>query len=122
MCTSARTILAFTFLLVAIVLHMTLCEWGLEWPGPGPTEQMITMEWRNEMIGLFTDNHVRPEAGFIFGLAAPLLLIGLSIALFVENRARKGIGSCARCGYNLAGITRNNCPECGFKITTATTA
>ncbi len=74
------------------------------------------------MIGLFTDNHVRPEAGFIFGLATPLLLIGMSFALFVENKAQKPVGSCARCGYNLAGLACGNCPECGFKITAAPTA
>ena len=113
---AARSILAVTFLLVAALLHLTLCEWGLRWPDSGPeARQMITMEWNDEIVGLWTSRHVTCDAGFVFGLAAPILLIGISIALHVENRKQNRHGTCARCRYSLIGLPDGICPECGLK-------
>ena len=113
---TTRLTLAITCLLVAVILHFALCQWLTSWSSPG--EQLLTFEANNEMMGLFTNNVPRQD-GWVYGVAAPILLLGIATSQIVAicTNARHRIGCCLKCGYELNQHTGTSCPECGHSRT-----
>lgn len=56
---------------------------------------------------------------FIFPMASfPTALLLFAIIRVVQRRSQRP-GFCARCGYNLTGLTSGRCPECGTPVRNA---
>jgi len=111
--TSARLTIAITCVVVAVVLHLSLCQWLTSWSQKG--QPILTIETNNERMGLYTRDIPRQDA-WVFGVAAPILLLGIAISQVLEvfTRSRTMRGGCTRCGYDLSQHTGNVCPECGM--------
>ena len=65
----------------------------------------------------------RPESSsFTVPLVLPLMLFGtLSFYSVLDERRRRRVlaGCCAKCGYSLAGLVSDVCPECGSETTSS---
>ena len=115
MTTTARIMLVITFLVVALGLHLVLCQWSMTWPVGNP---VITMEYDDDRMRLFSTQDVTRADAMTFGVAMPVLLTGIAIALFVDTLARRRLkpGQCTRCRYDLRGHDGDTCPECGLVV------
>lgn len=115
MATSTRLVLLITFVIVALFLHLTICQWSLTWPAGEP---LITITTETDRMGLFSRGAIEPVDGLVFGVAAPILLIGLAVALSFEwhSKARALRGGCPGCGYDLRACGHGPCPECGLDL------
>ena len=112
--TSGRLTLAITCLLVGVLLHVTLCQWSLSWPVGTP---LITIEVNNDRMGLFTTQDIGHADGVVFGIALPLILLGVAVSQVLEVVSQRGQlrGGCPGCGYDLRLHSGGACPECGMK-------
>jgi hypothetical protein len=86
-------------------------------------------------LGLYYEREVRPHIkwdakyfppgngawGVQCSLTIPMALFGLAAGglWWIERRDRRRalIGHCTKCGYDLTGLPRPHCPECGRGVT-----
>jgi hypothetical protein len=69
-------------------------------------------EFARDGIRYLTYRFVRREQRWFAGGAAGLAIVG-GVMLFLGIRRSRSRHSCAMCGYDLRGLQRDRCPECG---------
>jgi hypothetical protein len=124
---SQRILLAVSLLLIAWVLHVSLCDWVINGPiMGGDGGQRPIWSWHEvrgapgaipTYTGVYTQRHAGRTESLLLGIIVPLLLITLVVYLYLGWRRdrRVACGLCAACGYDLRGVPESTrkCPECG---------
>lgn len=78
-------------------------------------------EFARDGLRYLTYRFVRKEQRWFAGGAAGLAMVG-GLMLFSGIRRSRSRHTCAMCGYDLRGLQRDRCPECGSGINTVRTA
>ena len=127
---SQRILIAIVLLLLALILHTTLCEWRFkasiasfrhllvyqhEQQPPRPRRGM-----KFAYTGLFSQGNNR-ELAVIVGIVAPLMLLATDVYLILGWRFQRAVAQrrCPQCGYDLSGTDHEACPECGAEVVKA---
>ena len=123
-------------LIVAWLLHVTLCEW--EFRAQHASTMNLLFGYQQEAqpgrLFLFTGLAAQPISGrsnqadariyrllvILVGVAMPIALVGADVYLLLGWRqaARTKRGLCPQCGYDLIGDGNrpaNRCSECGWR-------
>ena len=129
--TKAQRILILVWLVViAWMLHVSFCEWGLQtrnlvrlmaFPhgtttyaqGRNPNPPVVTT-----YSGVFAERSVNSSVAVLLGVLLPLTLVATDIYLLLGWRAQSRIARnlCTKCGYDLRGTEHEMCPECGVEV------
>ena len=99
MAKACRVILAVTCIVVAVILHLSLCRWVMR-GGPSAPERLILVKiYEGEVEGplprkeprsrgLITRRDVSRPTAVIFGVAAPILLLGVAQYMLLFEKSR----------------------------------
>jgi hypothetical protein len=131
---SQRILVACGLVGVAVLLHVSLCEWVFREGLPSETRenfrsylQRPIAAWKHTadptaltqvrggaFTGVVSDTRIDPAIAVIFGVALPagLVFTLAYLALGWRREGRVGRGLCPKCGYNRRGAA-GRCPECG---------
>ena len=118
---------------IAWILHVSLCDWVYNepmflWTGSAYTQFPLLVYRKDPPIpgstaviytGLLSDNWVATESAIVWGIAAPLFLLGWAayMALGWRRADRASRGQCIHCGYDRRQTPHGApCPECGKPI------
>jgi len=96
---SPRITLGIILILVAIILHFSLCDWVARGP-VAPDERLIlakTYEYDDRVyrdtyrrsFGLITGDDVSRPTAIIFGVTTPLLLLGVAQYIFLFRKSER---------------------------------
>ena len=131
---SQRILVVVGLAALAWILHVSLCDWVYNepmnlWAGSTYT-QFPLLVYRKDpspvtgssdvvYTGLLSDLWVAKESAIVWGIAAPLFLVGLAayLALGWRRADRAAGGLCVHCGYDRRQTPHGApCPECGKPI------
>ena len=134
---SQRILVVVGLAALAWILHVSLCDWVYNEPMnllAGSTyTQFPLLVYRKDpspvsgvsgstdvvYTGLLSDLWVAKESAIVWGIAAPLFLVGLAayLALGWRRADRAAGGLCVHCGYDRRQTPHGApCPECGKPI------
>ena len=131
---SQRILIIVVLLLIALMLHLSMCDWvlfnfvsmdsvqGYEHPRHA---SLLTFRHASPQYskntGLVSSVFVGRAEALLFGALVPILLIMLAAYLFIgaghSSRAKRGL--CLTCRYDLRTSPQPlaQCPECGTPAT-----
>ena len=133
---SQLILLNVSLLVIACMLHFSLCDWLFNdtllvndrqqvpiwlWKATSGTQVVtggrLSGSTAPTYTGVFTHAYAGRTESLLFGIVAPLLLVTVVVYLNLSWRrdARVARGLCAVCAYDLRGTpqTATKCPECG---------
>jgi len=133
---SQRILVVVGLAAIAWILHVSLCDWVYNepmnlWTGSTYTQFPLLVHRRDALpgsvpgltgvvyTGLLSDRWVTKESAIVWGVAAPLFLLGLAayLALGWRRADRAARGLCVHCGYDRRQTPHGApCPECGKAI------
>ncbi len=116
---SQRILIAIALPLLALILHITMCEWELL--NKGRFGNDLLAFWGR---GLFVQRSSTHVSAVVLGILVPLTLLAVDGYLILGWRFQRAVaqGRCPHCGYDLSGTDHTQCPECGNAIRKANPA
>lgn len=135
-----RIFIALGVPLLALALHLSLCDWHyktaeLSFRYNTSIDSHIPMRyaiWTHTerdptsraviTTGLTTDPWTDRGTAVAWGVFVPLTMIAGDICWLLgwRRRSRLAAGCCAACGYDLRASTADKCPECGTPTASST--
>lgn len=128
---SQRILVVVGLAAIAWILNVSFCDWVYDkpmglWTGTTYSQFPLLVHRRNPTpgsgsmdviyTGLLSDRWVAKDSAIVWGVAAPLFLIGWAtyMALSWRRVDRAARGLCVHCGYDRRQTPRDApCPECG---------
>ncbi len=114
----SRWIIAVTLIVLAVVLHLGLCQWVYR-GSVGSNDPLFGLGFlhvgMSDVTGLWPQRSTTRSTAVIAGVVLPLGMLALCAALVANWRFvdRKRAGLCPKCGYPSSIGSSGACPECG---------